>query len=353
MTTDGPPALGDLAEEEERRSELRAAADHVLAGAWSTDAAIALLDEPEGAWAADLWATVVDLGWSQVLTADGGGTIADLCVLTEAIGAAAAPLPLAVAGVAACADPSPDGLTVVAHGPAASCETANGALVASGTWPLVEHGQVATAFVVPVTGADGRRGLAAVDVDQPGVEIGPARPLDRSPAAEVTLRGAEVRPLEVEAGALELRLDLARAAELVGVAAGANAAAVEYAKERVTFGRPIGSYQAIKHRLVDQRVAIEVARALVGRAADAVERGTDDAAAHTALAAFWAADTLRQVPEGAVQVFGGIGYTWEHPAHLYLRRAAVLTALLGPTARHRPVVTAWLAGRQEPAGSPR
>jgi alkylation response protein AidB-like acyl-CoA dehydrogenase len=127
------------------------------------------------------------------------------------------------------------------------------------------------------------------------------------------------------------RLAIGWSAELVGVAAAVHEAATEYAKHRVAFGKPIGAFQAVKHRLVDLRGDIEVARALVGRAAQAVESGNvDDADAMVALAAFWAAERLRAVPEGAIQVFGGIGYTWEHDAHLYLRRAAVLTALLPP-----------------------
>jgi alkylation response protein AidB-like acyl-CoA dehydrogenase len=144
---------------------------------------------------------------------------------------------------------------------------------------------------------------------------------------------------------IRLRRLLAWSAELTGVAAAANRAAVEYARERVAFGRPIGQFQAIKHRLVDQRATIEVGRALIGRAAAALGADAPDRAALVALAAFWAGDTLRAVPEGAIQVFGGIGYTWEHVAHVYLRRAAVLVALLGDRAAHRDLAADWLRHR--------
>ena len=109
--------------------------------------------------------------------------------------------------------------------------------------------------------------------------------------------------------------------------------------------RPIGSFQAIKHRLVDQRSAIEVGRALVNRAADACDRTTPTPTALVSLAAFWAIDSLRAVPEGATQVFGGIAYTWEHEAHVHLRRAATVAAALGPRAEHRQAITDWLATR--------
>jgi alkylation response protein AidB-like acyl-CoA dehydrogenase len=174
------------------------------------------------------------------------------------------------------------------------------------------------------------------------------------PSAALELRGARAAPDAVvavgaEASALavevHLRTTLGWTAELTGVAAGANAAAVDYARERVAFGRPIGAFQAVKHRLVDQRAAIEVSRALVGRAALALDVGAPDRAALVALAAFWAGDALRAVPEGAVQVFGGIGYTWEHVAHVYLRRAAVLVALLGDHGLHRDTAAEWLRGR--------
>lgn len=340
MTAERGPTLDELAAQAEHRTELRAAADRVLADAWSTDAAIAALDAPE-AWPTKLWGTIADLGWPDVLSTDGGGTIGDLCVLLEAAGAAAAPVPLGTCGVAAFAESrDAEHVTVVADG-APVPVGADGAPVRA-TWPFVEYGQVARRVLLPISLADGSAGVGAVDLDHPSVEVRAVRPLDRGPAATIALHDAPVEVLAVDAGAVQQRLLVARAAELVGVASGANAAAAAYAKERTTFGKPIGTYQAIKHRLVDQRVAVEVARALVARAADAVERGSGDAAGVTALAAFWATDALRRVPEGAIQVFGGIGYTWEHPAHLFLRRAAVLTALLGPAARHRPAAIAWL-----------
>ena len=193
--------------------------------------------------------------------------------------------------------------------------------------------------------------LGVVDPTGPGVQREPLCPLDRSPAARISMQAAPIQVImtgDEAAGRYRdatLRMHIAQVAELVGIASAANDAATEYAKVRVAFGRPIGSFQAIKHRLVDQRSAIEVGRALVNRAADACEHGHPERDALAALAAFWAIDSLRAIPEGAIQVFGGIAYTWEHQAHVHLRRAAFAAAMLGPRARHREVVTKWLAAK--------
>jgi alkylation response protein AidB-like acyl-CoA dehydrogenase len=215
---------------------------------------------------------------------------------------------------------------------------------------FVPYGAVAARLLV-LAREDETSVLGIVDPAGPGVTRTPLTPLDHGPAAAISIGGA---PIQVVAEGIDaerrhgdaiLRWRLGVVAELVGVAAAANEAATEYAKVRVAFDRPIGTFQAIKHRLVDQRSAIEVGRALVNRAADACDRSHPDAAALVSLAAFWAMDSLRAVPEGATQVFGGIAYTWEHEAHVYLRRAATLAASLGSRAQHRKTITDWLATR--------
>jgi alkylation response protein AidB-like acyl-CoA dehydrogenase len=196
--------------------------------------------------------------------------------------------------------------------------------------------------------------LGVVDPRGAGIERESVVPLDHSPSAHITLADAAVEVITTGTHAAQrhqqtlFRNRLGAVAELVGIASGANNAAIEYAKARVAFGRPIGTFQAIKHRLVNQRSAIEVARALVNRAADACEHDHPETRALVSLAVFWAMDSLRAVPEGAMQVFGGIGYTWEHDAHVYLRRAATFAATLGSRPHHRAVVTDWLRARHAP-----
>jgi 3-oxochol-4-en-24-oyl-CoA dehydrogenase len=117
-------------------------------------------------------------------------------------------------------------------------------------------------------------------------------------------------------------------AEAVGIADWAVQAAAEYAKLRHQFGRPIGQFQAVKHRCARMLVAVEQAAAVVWDAARALDAG-DDADFAAAAAAVLAADAAVSCAHECIQVLGGIGYTWEHDAHLYYRRAMTLRALLG------------------------
>lgn len=315
--------------------------------AWSAEEFRKLLDGP--AFDHGLWQTIRGLGWPDVMVgaADGGGagTLAELAVLAEVAGAAAAPVPLAATAAANwCEGRCADGITLLLDQPGSPSTDG-----VSGTWPLVRYGAVAQRLLV--LARDGAEAvLGVVDPTGPGVLLERVTPLDRNPAARICLQEAPIRIVAHGADAVRrhaeatVRERVALVAELVGIAAAANAAATDYSKVREAFGRPIGTYQAIKHRLVDQFSAIEIGRALVGRAADACDRGAPDAAALASLAAFWGIDALRAVPEGAVQVFGGIGYTWEHAAHVHLRRAACTSAALGPRKQHRDAAAAWLRG---------
>ncbi len=331
-------------------ARLRASADDILRRAWSPRAFRALLDGPGGVFEPKLWQTITEAGWADVLVGQtaggGGGGLRDLCVLAEAAGAASAPVPLTAAAAAAwCEDRCADGVSLLLLERGEHAATG-----VSGVWPLVPYGAVATRLLV-CAGTGDATVLGAVEPTAPGVLCEQVTPLDHNPAARITLNNTPIRVIESgecaarrhrEAG---LRSCVAQVAELVGITSAANDAATEYAKLRVAFGRPIGAFQAIKHRLVDQRCAIEVGRALVNRAADACEQQHPDAAALVSLAAYWGIDALRAVPEGATQVFGGIAYTWEHDAHIHLRRAASAAANLGARAYHRDVATRWLTAR--------
>lgn len=347
---DSRSSLGEIAQSAEELAQLRASADAILRKAWSPQAFRGLLDGSGPVFDPKLWQTVADAGWSDVLVSEaaggGGGGLSQLCVLTEAAGAASAPVPLAMAAAAGwCEDRCSDGIVLLL--PERGEYTAEGI---SGVWPLVPFGAVATRLLV-CAGTGHGTVLGAIDPAGAGVVREPVTPLDHNPAARITLDRAPIQILETGERAgrrhrdAAVRGEIAGVAELAGIASAANDAATEYAKMRVAFGRPIGAFQAIKHRLVDQRCAIEVGRALVNRAADACEHGHPDAPALASLAAFWGIDALRAVPEGATQVFGGIAYTWEHDAHVHLRRAASVAANLGSRARHRELVAGWLAER--------
>ncbi|MFW0149926.1 acyl-CoA dehydrogenase family protein [Mycobacterium sp. smrl_JER01] len=132
------------------------------------------------------------------------------------------------------------------------------------------------------------------------------------------------------------------AAQLVGCAQALLDMTVSYSMQREQFGKVIGSFQAIKHKLADSAVAIEAARSLTWAAAYALAHGTDDALAmcHAAKGAASAAGS--QVNATALQVHGGIGFTWEHDLHLWLKRCAALERAHGASYEHREELGAKL-----------
>ena len=132
------------------------------------------------------------------------------------------------------------------------------------------------------------------------------------------------------------RASIALAAESLGGAERCLEVATEYAKARVQFGRPIGSFQAIKHKLADMLVAVETARSAVYYAACVADSG-DDAELATAapLAKSYGTEAFFRCASESVQIHGGIGFTWEHDAHLFLKRARGSLALLGSPSSDR------------------
>ncbi|MFF5209416.1 acyl-CoA dehydrogenase [Streptosporangium sp. NPDC000396] len=178
-------------------------------------------------------------------------------------------------------------------------------------WVAVDASAVA---VTPVDSLDITRGVARIEVDAVAVPAG--RVLDG-------LEGPEVLNLAA----------ILFGAEAAGVASWCVTAASEYAKVRVQFGRPIGQFQGVKHKAARMLVALEQARATVWDAARAAGEGAGDEAAYAAaIAGVVAPDAAVQCAKDAIQIFGGIGYTYEHDAHLYYRRALTLRALLGASA---------------------
>jgi alkylation response protein AidB-like acyl-CoA dehydrogenase len=188
----------------------------------------------------------------------------------------------------------------------------------------------ADAVVTPVAGVDLTRRLARLELN--GVQ---------TQDLLTDLTGDEVRAL---AGTLA-------AAEAAGVAGWCVETAAEYAKTRVQFGRPIGQFQAVKHRCAEMLLAVEQARAAVWDAARALvskDAGTESLFA-AGVAAMLGPDAAVRCAQDCIQVLGGIGFTWEHDAHLYLRRALALRALTGGSAGWaRRVGDAALAGERRP-----
>ena len=157
----------------------------------------------------------------------------------------------------------------------------------------------------------------------------------------VKAAGGEDMPGEIaHAGSVG---QIALAAELVGVAQRALYISVEYAKERQQFGRPIGAYQAVSHRLAEMLWAVEEARSLTYSAAWAADSDPNLVPIAASMAKARASDAATSVTHDAIQTLGGIGFTWEHDIHFFLKRARASAQMLGSARAHRDNV-ATLAG---------
>ena len=231
----------------------------------------------------------------------------------------------------------------------------DGGLIVDGMSSPVAGAALADVLILPVQGPDGEAWAA---VDAADLEITPAGSLDLSrPAGQVRAAGLRVPAGRVLAGltrddVTSLTAALA-AAEAAGLADWATAAAAEHARTRHQFGRPIGQFQAVKHRCARMLALAEEATAAAWGAARAgaeADPGADRGFA-AAVAAVVAIDAAVQCTHGCIQVLGGMGYTWEHDAHLYYRRALSLRALLGPSDRWaRQAARLSLAGARRAAG---
>jgi acyl-CoA dehydrogenase len=203
----------------------------------------------------------------------------------------------------------------------------------NGAVPLVAGAPSAEVLIVLARNVSGDEVVVAVDASADGVTVAAQQPLDLTATiGSVTLTGAvgallaDGPEVVTALGAARSQALLAVAADSVGVASRALAMAVGWAGERHQFGRAIGSFQAISHRCADMLVAVESARSQVLAAA---ELDLEESNVLVDLAAAAALDAAVSATEGALQIHGGIGFTWEHPIHLLLRRAQANAVLVG------------------------
>jgi alkylation response protein AidB-like acyl-CoA dehydrogenase len=224
----------------------------------------------------------------------------------------------------------------------AAVRVENGAL--HGRITSVADALTADVLVVPAVGPDGPE-LHAVKASDGRVTVSPVVSLDLTrPVADVELAGAPSARLagpdragSVVDGALRTGAGLL-ASEQLGLAEWCLDSTVAYLKERKQFGRPVGSFQALKHRIADLWEQLVLARAAARHAADTLATGDADAPVAVSLAQSLCATVAVRAAEECVQLHGGIGMTWEHPAHLYLKRAKADEIALGTPARHRALL---------------
>ncbi|MGW4163646.1 acyl-CoA dehydrogenase [Streptomyces sp. NPDC004788] len=285
----------------------------------------------------------------------GGGDLVDLAVVLEEAGRALLPGPYLPTVLAA------ELLRRAGHGESAGALAAGERIAAvafgAGTLTvapsLVDDGLVLDGLAPPVLGAahadllvlaarSASHGVVwlavdagTVDVRPDGDSADPTRPTGKV-AADGVLVPADRLLAGVDSGLVRDLAAVLYAADACGTAARAVETAAEHARTRVQFGHPIGRFQGVKHLCADMLVRLEQARALVWDAARAAPGEEAEIRSYTAaLAAATALDTAYGCAKDCVQVLGGIGFTWEHDAHLYLRRALVARELLGTGDAHR------------------
>jgi alkylation response protein AidB-like acyl-CoA dehydrogenase len=234
-------------------------------------------------------------------------------------------------------------------GIALEARPAAGGFTLHGEKSFVVDGATASLLVVAarLPGSAGRDGLGLFQLraDTDGVARRPLVALDPTrKLARLTFSGARAESLG-EAGAaapaLEKTLDQAAellANEMVGGAQKLLDMTVEYAKTRVQFGRPIGSFQAIKHKCADMLMALELARSSAYYAVGCADESPDELPAVASLAKAQGSDAYLQIAAEAIQIHGGLGFTWEQDVHLYFKRAKASEVLLGDPTHHRELL---------------
>ncbi len=301
---------------------------------------------------AGLWSELVAGG---LLDPAEAGDVVTACLVAEAMGRAAAPLPFLSASVA--------GALITSAGGEVTGLATYGLLAGDGTWsapalairdglvhgtlPFVPDADVADVVVAAVQTPEGRR-LALVRTSDTAVE--PLENLDATqPLARVVCGGAPATLLPAGGAALASAIGEARllalalhGATLLGLATWLLDTTVEYAGQRVQFGMPIAGRQAVKHRCANMLIQVESIRSMVLELADALETGADDRALIAATMMSWTTEAAEEVAGGAFQLHGGIGFTWEHDLHHYFKRCTVGALLLGTSSHHRAQIAAAL-----------
>ncbi len=349
----------------EEQEELRATARAFLAQHSNPEQVRAAMESELG-HDPSVWKRVgAELGWTAVAIPEAAGGLGlswvEVVALQEVLGEALfcgpylATVGLAASALQAAGDDAQQAewlgqiasgaSAALAHGAGATCRRAGGDYTLDGAVRHVVDGHCAELLVVAARG-DAGVSLFALPADAAGLERMPLPTLDRTRRlAELRFAGVRL-PASARLGpeggvqvALERALALgaiALAAEQVGVAQRSLDLAVGYAKERVQFGRPIGSFQAIKHKCADMMVKLEAARSAVYWAGCvAAEPGAENLLLAASAAKSAASDAAFFCAGSALQIFGGVGFTAEYDIQLYFKRARASAALLGDPAWHR------------------
>lgn len=339
-------------------------------------AAVRSLEHDPAGFDGAVWKRGASLGWTSLLVpeADGGGSLSvsglsDLALVAELMGRTVAPGPLGPVNVvaeavarhgsraqkAAILPGLLDGTRVAAWcgTTTVSARTDGERFVLSGTCTPVEAGAQADHLLVAFRHRGGT-GQAMISPRSTGVTVTPMAGLDLVRRfAEVRLDHVVVDPDSVlgdpcgAAEAIERQLQVAcvlGCAESVGAMDKVFDMTLGYLGDRYSFGRPLSSYQALKHRMADQKLWLEASHAVATGAVRAVADESQDAAELVSAAKAWIGPHATELIQDCIQLHGGIGVTWEHDLHLYLRRVTVNRATYGTPEDHNERVAARLLG---------
>ncbi|WP_459545611.1 acyl-CoA dehydrogenase family protein [Nocardia sp. X0981] len=353
-------------------------------------ATVRALGEAGTGFGSDWWRSATELGWTAMLVSEehGGGTISgrpmtELTLVARELGRACAPGPFVtvnavLAGLASagsgCTETIPDivagaviaawavyepgrGMEVIttlaaqnapAEGVGVQAVRDGAGYRLTGVKDRVESGERADMFLVSARSADGPVQLL-VPADAPGVTVTPTWTLDLvRRTARIDFDGVAVPPDAVvhtgaaAAAAVRAQLHTAAvltAAETVGATDKAVEATLAWLNDRFTFGRPLASYQALKHRMADNKTWLEACRATAAAAAAAMDDDPGGADEVVSVAKSYVGAKAPVIGQDCVQLHGGIGVTWEHDLHLYLRRIGLGRAFYGTPEEHRRRIT--------------
>ena len=341
----------------------------------------AMEEDPTG-YSPTLWQEIADLGWAGLMFPEeyggAGYGFVELCVLMEECGRALLPSPFhsavltfglpillcgneaqkqrylpaiasgSILGTLALTEPS---ASFDAAGISVRAEARDGGYVINGTKLFVLNAHTADELLVAVRtsdegGPENGVSLLLVPSDAAGVETTALSTIASDRQYEVTFTNVEVGADALVGGlgqawpVLKQTIDhcaVAKCAEMVGIAQVAFDMSVDYAKNRVQFGRPIGSFQAIKHKCADMVIDVDGSRFITYRAAWMLQEGLE-AAKEVSMTKAWTSDACRRVCAQAHQIHGGIGFTKEYDLQLYFRRAKNGEVFYGDADLHREVV---------------
>jgi alkylation response protein AidB-like acyl-CoA dehydrogenase len=363
-----------MALSDDERDELRDSARRFLDNEVSVSRVRAWLDDERG-FDEEVWSKMAELGWPAIHVPEEhgglGGSYTDVAVILHELGRHVAPTPFlasAILGAEALIGSQNAALreawlpavamgerivTVAAAGPGGSHEPdrlgvrwhEHVGVRFDGVARFVPDAHIADAIVVAARDAEGSVALALVEPNDPGIRVAieptvdQTRRLCRIELDDVAIGDAMLLGDPGSSTALQLRLTslgaVAVSADALGVAERMLEVSSQYAKERQQFGRAIGSFQAVKHHCANMLIAVEGSRAAVAHATRVLDDASEDVHEAASVAKSFVGPACATACQLAVQVHGGIGFTWEHDAHLYLKRAKLDEALFGSTSWHR------------------